>query len=84
MDAKELTQGPVGDVKLTLEGGKARIEAAGAVPGDSGITAGAFIECDANKLLDKIFSEVEKKSPAGLAPIEEGVKEMLKKAVSSI
>lgn len=84
MEDKELAQGNLGDVKLTLKDGVARLEAAGQAPGDAGVKAGAFIECDSSKLLDKLFAAVEAHSPAGVVAIEEGVKAILKAAVAKV
>lgn len=81
---KELVQGSLGDIKVTLSGGKAKLEAQGALPGGVGVTAGAFLECDASALLDKIFAEIEAKSPAGAVPLEEAVKLVIKQAVAAL
>lgn len=79
----ELVQGPAGDIKLTISGGKIRLEGAGNLSSVGG-SAGAFIQEDGNVLLDKLFAEIEAKSPAGAVPIEETVKALLKSAVASI
>jgi len=81
---KDVKLGTVGDVDLKLEKGIATISISAAVPGDAGIEGGAFVKCDAEKLLGKLFAEIEAKSPAGAVPIEETVKAIIIQAVKAI
>lgn len=84
---KDVQVGSAGQVQLTLSGGKATVAinlkesvAGGAVQGEASISA----SIDASVLLDQLFAEIEKKSPAGAAPFEEAVKSALKDAVAKI
>lgn len=80
---KQIVQGEVGGVKLTINQGKVRLEGSAAV-GSVGASAGGFVEEDTGVLLDKLFAEIEAKSPPGATVIEEGVKQLLKNAAMAI
>lgn len=85
---KDVQLGQAGAVKLSLEKGKAVIEIGVAAPAVLGgavtAQASASASVDSLVLLDMLFAAIEAKSPAGAAAIEEGVKLILKQAVSSI
>jgi hypothetical protein len=81
---KELVKGAAGGVKVTISEGKARIEAEGHVPGDVGITAGGFVQCDAEVLVNKIFAEIEAKTPDAIDTVLEMGKPALIAALKNI
>lgn len=84
---QDIKLGSVGDLDISFAGGKASVkvsvaaalEAAGlAVSGD------VVVSLDASALVDKLFAAIEKASPAGVVPFEEGAKAALKDAVSKL
>lgn len=80
---KDVKVGDFGDFDLKLSGGKASLVLNAVVPG-AALTVGASAVVDAAVLIDKLFAEIEAKSPAGIAPIEETVKMIVKNAVLAL
>lgn len=79
--------GSVGDLDLALSGGKATVKlSATAGVASVGLTAEASmsVTMDSAVLVDKLFAAMEKALPAGAIPIEEGIKLMVKEAISKI
>lgn len=75
--------GTVGAYSIGFSGGKAQLGVQGAV--DNGAVAlNLTVSADASVFIDQVFAAIEKASPAGAAPIEEGVKTILKAAIASI
>lgn len=79
--------GDLGALKLSLEGGKALVQIGvkeDVLEGAIKLQASASALVDASVLIDLLFAEIEKKSPAGAVAIEEAVKMILKNAVMAI
>lgn len=81
---KTIDLGTVGKLELDFSEGVATVSVSAAVPGSVGVEGGAFIKCDAEQLINKLFEVIEKKSSPGAVAIEEGVKEILVSAVKAI
>lgn len=84
---KDIALGSVAEFKLNLEKGKVVISLGASksvlddvVSFESLNTA----KMDGAAFLDLLFKEIEAKSPAGVVPIEETVKSLLKSAVMAI
>lgn len=81
---KEIQLGSVGELELDFTHGKARIALSAKVPGDVGVSGGAFIECDSEQLINKLFEALQKKLPDSVDPIADTVKLLLVNAVKAI
>lgn len=84
---KDISLGSVGGIKITLAGGKATLELSASeaiLEGSVKVSGSASGSLDAGVLVDMLFAEIEAKSPAGIAPIEETVKAIVKSAVLAI
>lgn len=84
---KDIKLGTIGDLDISLSGGKASVtlKAESSVPGMA-LTAQAsmVVTMDAAALADKLFAAIEKASPPGAVPIEEGVKMIVKEALAKL
>lgn len=80
---KDVALGSMGSLDLAISGGKASVTVALGVP-EAALTVSAVVSMDASALVDKLFAAIEKASPAGAQPIEEGVKAVIKAAVASL
>lgn len=81
---KEIVKGEAGELKVTVMEGKVRLEGAGEIPGQVGVTAGGFIQCDAEVLVNKLFAEIEKKTPDAVDAVLEMGKPALIAALKNI
>lgn len=84
---KDIKLGDVGAVSLVISGGKASISIQAqesAVGGAVQLQAQASAVVGADVLVGMLFDEIEKKSPAGVVPIEESVKAIVLAAVKAI
>lgn len=84
---KDVALGHVGGLKLALSGGKATLEISAkeaVLEGAVTAQASASIVVGADVLLDMLWAEIEAKSPAGIKPIEETVKMIVKQAVMGL
>jgi hypothetical protein len=83
----EIALGNVGKLSLEFSGGKASIGVTASESIDGGLAsvdASVNGVADAGAVVDLLFSAIEKASPAGAVPIEEGVKSIVKAAVAAI
>ena len=80
---KDIKLGNIGDLDLSFSGGKAKVEVSVNVEA-AALSVGATVSMDAGQLIDKMFSAIEKASPAGAQPIEESVKLIIKAAVAAL
>lgn len=84
---KDLALGTVGGLKLSLGGGKAVVELSAqesVLDGAIVAKASASVVVGADVLVELLFKEIEAKSPAGIVPIEETVKAIIKQAVMAL
>lgn len=84
---QDVKLGEVGDIKIELAGGKAVISIEvkkGLLEGGIALQAGASAIIESSALVDLLFAAIEAKSPAGIVPIEETVKAIVKNAVMAI
>lgn len=84
---KDVKIGNVGDLDLSISGGKALVKVSvGAESAAAGLAVKAELSAslDAGALVDKLFAAIEAASPAGAVPIEEGVKAIVKAAVLAV
>lgn len=79
---KDIQLGSVGDLDLSLVGGKVKVAVSVKIDG-AATEAGASVVVDGAVLIDKLKALVESKSPAALQGIEEGAFDMLKAALAS-
>lgn len=87
MEPKDIKLGSVGDLKIELTSGKAKLTitaGASALGGSAKVKADVSAEVDSSVLLDLLFAEIEAKSPAGVKALEELVKMGIKAAVAAI
>ncbi len=81
---KTIELGSIGKIEIDFSEGKALISLSAAVPGNVGIEAGAFIKCDAEKLVEAIAEAIKAKLPDAADPIAETVKDILVLALKTI
>lgn len=78
----DIQLGSFGDLKIELAGGKFMISA-GAHLANFPVGMSLSLNADAASLLSALFAAIEKASPAGAVPIEEGVKAIVMSAVNA-
>lgn len=81
---KEIKLGEIGEIEIDFTSGLAMISLSAKVPGNIGIEGGAFIKCDAEQLINKLFEAIEKKLPDSVDPLAETVKMVIIGAVKAI
>lgn len=81
---KDIALGSVGSVDISFSAGLAKVALDVAVPGQVGVSAGAFVQCDSVALMNALFAAIESKLPASADPIAETVKAILIQAVQAI
>lgn len=84
---KDVALGKVGGLKLSLAAGKATLDLSAqesVLDGAVMAQASMSVVVGADMLVDMLFAEIEAKSPAGVKPIEETVKAIVKQAVVAI
>lgn len=80
---KDVQLGQVGKLALSFSGGKALLSLSGGYD-PAGFALKVEASEDAAALVDLLFAAIEKASPAGVQPIEESVKGIVKAAVQAI
>lgn len=84
---KDIALGSVAELKLVLEKGKAVVSIGAnksALDGAVSFESATSVSADAGAFVDMLFAAIEKASPAGVAPLEETVKALVKSAVMAI
>lgn len=84
---KDVKLGNLGDLDISIVDGKAilKLSASADIP-EAALSAKAevVVTMDGAALLDKMFAAIEKASPPGAVAIEEGVKAIVKAALSKV
>lgn len=81
---KVIPIGEIGKLDIDFSAGIAKVSIEAKAPGDVGISGGAFVVCDAEMLINKLFVAIESKLPDNVDPIAETVKMIIVQAVKSI
>lgn len=70
---KEVKLGDVGELELDFHKGMVTIAISAKVPGEVGVEGGAFVKMDSEKMIKKLLEAIQKKLPAGAAPVADTV-----------
>ncbi len=85
---QDIKLGNVGDLDLSFSGGKATVKlTAGteALAADGiSVKSESSLSMDSSILVDKLFAAIEKASPPGVVALEDGVKIIIKAAITAL